>query len=165
MKLVEKSVGGSAVKHLTCNLQVVGSNPAMHQCIPQSLVVSRSASKRNSPKHSAAIPDRRLAPAKLDKPEQGNAHVSDASINSRRVASRPARVREVPSDAPVEGLLESHLRLMDGKAVRAEVTGNVRSVRLRSADLSPRLPAHCPPWSFVAPDVCYDIGLAYPPAT
>ncbi|KAF9812255.1 hypothetical protein SFRURICE_012807 [Spodoptera frugiperda] len=40
--------------------------------IPQSLVISRSSSKRNSPKQPAtAALDRRLTPNKIDKPDQG----------------------------------------------------------------------------------------------
>nr|XP_049701529.1 uncharacterized protein LOC110374928 isoform X4 [Helicoverpa armigera] len=47
--------------------------------IPQSLVMSRGSSKRNSPKQPAA-PERRLAPNKLDKNEQG---VSASKIPKR----------------------------------------------------------------------------------
>ncbi|KAH9645467.1 hypothetical protein HF086_010191 [Spodoptera exigua] len=39
--------------------------------IPQSLVISRSSSKRNSPKQPTAALDRRLTPNKIDKPDQG----------------------------------------------------------------------------------------------
>ncbi|KPJ17481.1 hypothetical protein RR48_03644 [Papilio machaon] len=72
--------------------------------IPQSLVVSRSASKRNSPKHSTALPDRRLAPTKLEKPDQG---VKKLSANWRCALPTVSRVALYRSSA-----LQLHILVM-----------------------------------------------------
>ncbi|CAD0205032.1 unnamed protein product [Chrysodeixis includens] len=57
--------------------------------IPQSLVMSRGSSKRNSPKQpSAVLTDRRLTPAKIDKPDQGRARLANTTHN--KIAAKMA---------------------------------------------------------------------------
>ncbi|KOB75591.1 Uncharacterized protein OBRU01_07230, partial [Operophtera brumata] len=51
--------------------------------IPQSLVMSRGSSKRNSPKQPAAL-DRRLNPAKLEKPDTGKMLCGDCGVDVER---------------------------------------------------------------------------------